>query len=787
MVSVVLTSCNRPDLLERTIDTFLKFNTYPIESWIISEDGGNPAINQRSMTKYPHFTWIHGKRGQIKSIDEAYALVKTEYVLHLEEDWETYHGGFIEESIKILEEHPKVSAVMLRKYGDGAYTPDTPPFLKCIGGWGFYSFNPGLRRISNVHEWFPKGFSEFAKFDSKVAHSAEMKINQFVKSKGYRMALTTRKEGFVRHIGWERHVEGIRIGLCMIVKNEAHIIHESMQCTLPLIDTYCIVDTGSSDDTIAKISEFYGKHGIPGKVHERPWKDFGTNRSEALALCDEQMDYILVIDADDLMTFPKDGKAILMNMMRSNPSNFTMDIHQGTLQYSRSQIFKANDGWSYRGVLHEYPTNGKNCRAVRLPPEFWMESRRIGGRNKTGDKLLRDIEVLEQGVKDEPKNERYIFYLAQSYRDNGNIAKAIEWYTKRFEFGGWYEETYIAGLNIARLTNSKEWAWKAHQVNPKRIECLVSYMAHCRSTNKWSQELYAMAVYASTIMKPIDQFLFLETDIYDWKVWDELSIISFYTGHIDMAYAASKKLLNNTSVPVNQRKRILSNSKFGEPADSIIPMCKEQYGNFWTGIHSTCAYNGEIIQFVREVERKLDKRLSIFIEDSDGIVDEIAYSGLSDMSKKHVRLESTINFKPKQDTKQVVALLASRNVFRRDILFLPFDDDIFKNGLSLRLNTWKLRHSKAVWRGKENGSEVRCRMVEMLAKDIYCDVKFAAYDRTNFLDCAQQAEYKYIISIDGTCIASSHQWVFGSGAVPIMVTHPGNNFWFKKHLKDLNV
>ena len=39
----------------------------------------------------------------------------------------------------------------------------------------------------------------------------------------------------------------------MIVKNEEHIIHESLTCTLPLIDTYCIVDTGSTDNTVQKI------------------------------------------------------------------------------------------------------------------------------------------------------------------------------------------------------------------------------------------------------------------------------------------------------------------------------------------------------------------------------------------------------------------------------------------------------------------------------------------------------------------------------------------------------
>ena len=748
----------------------MKYNTYPIDSWIISEDSGDPSVNSALMQKYPEFTWIHGKRGQIRSIDEAYARVTTPYVLHWEEDWETYAGGFIEESIKILE-NATVSAVMLRAHGDGSYTPGDP-FLECRGGWGYYSFNPGLRRMSDYRAWFPNGFAGAATFDPGCAHSAERTINDVVKLKGFKMALTSRPEGFVRHIGWDRHV-GLSIGLCMIVKDESHIIHESLECTLPLIDTYCIVDTGSSDNTIQIIKDFYAKHNIPGTVHERPWKDFGTNRSEALKLCDGAMDYILVIDADDLMTFPKNGKEILKTLLKDNPSNFIVDIHQGTLRYVRSQIFKANDGWHYRGVLHEYPSNGKQPAAARLPPEFWMESRRIGGRNKTGNKLAQDIAVLEKGVQDEPKNERYMFYLAQSYRDSGNAAKAIEWYTKRFEFGGWYEETYVAGLNVTRLTNSKDWAWKTHQANPKRIECLVSYMAHCRATNKWSQELYAMAMYASTIPKPADQLLFLETDVYDWKVWDELSIISFYTGHISDAHRASGKLLENPAVPVEQRARIKANNQFGR-TNIVVPICRHSTGNFWEGILSKCSYDGAIVKYIR----KTAVGLTVFIEDSDGTVSRSDHSNMTEGCKMHTRLENIDTF-PKSGARRI-AVLATRNVYHRDIMLLPFDDETFLNGLPFKnLPKWSTRKSQVVWRGKNVDGSIRSA-VQALATNM--DFKFTTYDKTNFLESIDQCAYKYILSIDGTCIGSSHQWVMGSGAVPILITNSGNNFWFKKHL-----
>uniref|UniRef100_A0A6C0EUA7 Glycosyltransferase 2-like domain-containing protein n=1 Tax=viral metagenome TaxID=1070528 RepID=A0A6C0EUA7_9ZZZZ len=566
-VTVVITSCNRPDLLKKTIDSFLQYNTYPIHQWIISEDSGIPNVNSEIMKEHPEFTWIiaENRRGQINSIDEAYSHVTTDYVFHLEEDWETYRDGAILESINILETIPNVSAVMCRKHDPRVYhMSDNPPYLTCWGGWGYYSFNPGLRRMSDYSDFFGKSFAKFTNAKTTSGLQSERKINDFYREKGYRMALTPNPDGYLQHIGDNRHVENknIKIGLCMIVKNESHIIHESLNATLPLIDTYCIVDTGSTDNTIEVIKTFYEKHGIQGEVHEREWKNFGHNRSEALQLCDNKMDYILVIDADDLITWTGDGKQQLINTLQYEPNVINFKIQQDALSYTRMQMFKANDGWKYHGVLHEYPGNGKQNIVVDCPSGMFMTSRRLGDRNKCTDKMKRDIAVLLKGVEDEPNNERYMFYLAQSYRDDGQVDKAVEWYTKRYEAGKWYEEKYISAYNITKLTGSKEWAWKAHECNPKRIECLVSYMSFCRMTNQFSRELLSMALYASTIQKPTDQHLFLENDVYDWKVWDELSIIAFYCGCKNLSKVVSEKLISENKAPPNQMERIKNNYKF---------------------------------------------------------------------------------------------------------------------------------------------------------------------------------------------------------------------------------
>ena len=61
----------------------------------------------------------------------------------------------------------------------------------------------------------------------------------------------------------------------MIVKNESKIIERLFDSVRPFIDSYCICDTGSTDDTIEKIRAYGELHKIPGKIMEEPFRDFG--------------------------------------------------------------------------------------------------------------------------------------------------------------------------------------------------------------------------------------------------------------------------------------------------------------------------------------------------------------------------------------------------------------------------------------------------------------------------------------------------------------------------------
>ena len=80
----------------------------------------------------------------------------------------------------------------------------------------------------------------------------------------------------------EKKEPTLKIVLNMIVKNESNIIERLLKSVYKLIDGYCICDTGSTDNTIDIITDFFNKKEIKGYVLKHKFKNFGYNRNWSL-------------------------------------------------------------------------------------------------------------------------------------------------------------------------------------------------------------------------------------------------------------------------------------------------------------------------------------------------------------------------------------------------------------------------------------------------------------------------------------------------------------------------
>lgn len=211
MITFCLISCERPDLLERTLDSFFKFNTARIAKYVISEDSSKRMFELEE--KFPQIQFHYnttGKRyGMMRNLQKAYSFAETKYIFSCEEDWEFYREGFIEKSFTILENRRNVLQVWLRELNDTNGHPIDKELYE-VNGVGFYytginymdcfhgySTNPGLRRKMDV--------ANFGKIIGDCKNNGEDLVSKYYFDKGFRSVILP--EGYVKHIGENRTVK----------------------------------------------------------------------------------------------------------------------------------------------------------------------------------------------------------------------------------------------------------------------------------------------------------------------------------------------------------------------------------------------------------------------------------------------------------------------------------------------------------------------------------------------------------------------------------------------------
>ena len=361
-----------------------------------------------------------------------------------------------------------------------------------------------------------------------------------------------------------------RICLNMIVKNESKIIQRLLDSVVDVIDTYCICDTGSTDNTVELIQNYFQQKNIPGVVIYEPFRDFGYNRSLALESCNVlPSEYILLLDAD--MIFWTDSKNSLKQYLKeTNKDAYYIFQGSDTYYYKNIRIVRNNHGFKYWGVTHEYVQHPSNSTILQLDKQI-VFIKDIGDGGAKTDKFLRDIRLLEKGLEELPNNDRYLFYLANSYKDSNQYEKAIENYQKRIDVGGWIEEIwhsyYSMGKcwkNLGNMNNAIISWMNGYQVYPNRIENLFEIIEHYRyeGKNQLSYFFYTIAD-RMRIDHPEREYLFMQKDIYDYRLDYELSILGYYVNldHHDLKLV-SMKVLSNPFVTNNTITNVFSNYKF---------------------------------------------------------------------------------------------------------------------------------------------------------------------------------------------------------------------------------
>lgn len=304
------------------------------------------------------------------------------------------------------------------------------------------------------------------------------------------------------------------ICLTMIVRNEEQIIERCLKSAIPYIDYWAICDTGSTDKT-RKIIERTLSEVIPGFIYSDPWVNFAHNRTNSFILAKQSLepDYCLLLDADHELT----GS---LNSAILSADSYTLTQSSGTIEYPNTRLIKTSRNWKCVSVTHEYWTcDGYNEQHINTLKIIDHED---GGTRH--EKYKRDEYLLRKGLLDEPDNERYFFYLAQTLEGSGKTDEAIELYRKRASMGGYHEERWMAQYRAAKLSGiglEEVWEKNIHRAEP------LYWLAnkHRKAGNNNLAMLYAKM--AKEIPKPTNA-LFVETPAYTYGPEEEISIAGYY-------------------------------------------------------------------------------------------------------------------------------------------------------------------------------------------------------------------------------------------------------------------
>jgi glycosyltransferase involved in cell wall biosynthesis len=363
----------------------------------------------------------------------------------------------------------------------------------------------------------------------------------------------------------------------MIIKNEGPLLPRLFESVKGFATEYCIVDTGSTDDTLDVLKAI----DMPGTIFEEPFVNFCTTRNFLLDKCREttKCDYLLLLDADMILCVSPEWDAAKFDK-KSKIDVYSL-IQISSLEYENVRLIRT-DAVDVKvvGSTHEYYDVPSHYRTGSIPKHLLYIQDMGDGRCKE-DKYERDERLLRRELEMDSENPRTVFYLANTLKDQAKYADAIPYYVKRTQMGGYFAEADLSFTSLVQcylgLDNEKEAAKyaiiAAFQRTVFRAEGLYYMAFYLHSKQKYDLAWY-YANMASKITKPsVSQALFIHNDIYNyWIDYEKAMLPQYVFAERMIGIHHALKFLNNAFAPEYLRRMFVESTlaKYA-PTLSAIP------------------------------------------------------------------------------------------------------------------------------------------------------------------------------------------------------------------------
>lgn len=246
---------------------------------------------------------------------------------------------------------------------------------------------------------------------------------------------------------------GNDLSLCMIVKNEEDWIEQAVSSVISLVDEVIIVDTGSTDRTLERVSRFHPT------IIQHEWRDhFGDARN--VSLDHANCSWILVLDADEsiarrdlaLLAQATRGSAdgyhliqrnyVLQNRVHgweANTSGYEEGRpYSGYVDNPLIRLFRNDPGLRFHGAVHEIVDPTRLPGRLRFPhlPIVIHHYGKVRGGDRVRAKQHLYLELGRKKLADDPGNAKAYLDYGIQLQELGQYSESRDPLLKSFEMGG---------------------------------------------------------------------------------------------------------------------------------------------------------------------------------------------------------------------------------------------------------------------------------------------------------------------------------------------------------------
>ena len=362
----------------------------------------------------------------------------------------------------------------------------------------------------------------------------------------------------------------VKLVLTQIVKNEAHVVERMLNSIKSIVDGICIVDTGSTDNTIEVINNWGKNNGIETYVLERDFDNFENSRNHSfikareifLSKNDGHTYYNFWLDADEQLVVDPS-----FNKQKIDKDLYMFDTYINSMKYTRNELCRLDKPFRFYGPVHEFIISENPNITSGLMEGLTVQVKMDGGswKGNIPDKYKKHAAILEDYIDNKDRNSRWVFYTAQSYHDSASIPdnreeneerlrRALKYYKERImRTDGYEEERFYSQFRVGTIKKALEMPWtevhqellKAYSMDPLRAESIKVIVDYYLSVGEWSLAYlytkFAVENFHNKNPYPT-RLLFVDESLYAWRFLEVHAAACFYMNKKEEAKVYYKQL-----------------------------------------------------------------------------------------------------------------------------------------------------------------------------------------------------------------------------------------------------